>query len=155
MHCSVLHVIVQCEHEGFFEWYRDVKSYGLSLGHMQDIWTLPVVWLSVGPAFFWRHGDGHWCAAGWCCQWVYWVFFSPSPGSKSAHFEAFDSNCMHWLFHYVVWSPMVRVPCISGAVWTHAPSLTMSLSCTAMSPIPSSYSVNSTVMHRCLPFYWV
>jgi hypothetical protein len=57
------------------------------------------------------------------------------------------------LYHYVVWSPVVRVPyCISGAGWTHAPSLTLSLSCTAMSPIPSSYSVNSTVMHRCLPF---
>jgi hypothetical protein len=58
------------------------------------------------------------------------------------------------LCHYVVWSPVVRVHhCISGAVWTQAPSLTLSLSCTAMSPIPSSYSVSSTVIYRSLPVF--
>jgi len=110
-----------------------------SPGYMQDIWTLPIVWHSVGPAFCWRHGDGHWFAAGCCCQCVYWFFFSPSPGSKSADFEAYDSNCLHWLCHYVVWSLVVRVPhFISGAVSTHAPSLTLFLSCTTVSPISSN-----------------
>jgi hypothetical protein len=118
---------------------------------MQDIWTLPIVWHSVGPAFYWRRGWSLMCSRMMLSMSLL-VFFSLFPGSKSADFEAFDSNCLHWLYHYVVWSPVVRVPhCISGAVWTHAPSLTLSLSCTAMSPIAGSFSVNSTVMHRCLP----
>ena len=81
--------------------HRCENHMAASLGYMQDIGTLPIVWHSVGPTFYWWHGDCHWCAAGWCCQWAYWcvIIFS---WSKSAYFEAFDCNFLHWLCHYVV-----------------------------------------------------
>lgn len=46
------------------------KSQGDESSSMQDVWTPPTAWYSVGRPLFWPHDTGH-CAAGCYCHWVY------------------------------------------------------------------------------------
>ena len=46
------------------------KSDGVESSSMQDVWTSPTAWYSVGRPLSWPHDTGH-CAAGCYCHWVY------------------------------------------------------------------------------------
>jgi hypothetical protein len=67
-------------------------------------------------------------------------------------FEAFDSNHLYWLCHYVIWSPEAGVPrCLSGPDWLDSPPGTPSLSWAVMLCLLAAYLFDFTFLHECLP----
>jgi hypothetical protein len=57
--------------------------------------------------------------------------------------------CLHWLCHYMIWSPGIGDPqCPSGLLKMESSPGMTSLSCAMMSSVWTDQPVNCTVLHK-------
>jgi hypothetical protein len=104
------------------------------------VYASPTVWHLVSPELCRPHADWHSCAAWQCKQWIYLMFVL-----RYAVSEASDSNGLHLLHHYVIWSPEGGLPLSPpGPLWMDSPHSTPSLSW-------ATHPVDCTALYKCLP----
>jgi len=104
------------------------------------VYASPIVWHLVSPELCRPHAHGHCCAAWQCRQWIYLMFVLRYAVSESS-----DSNGLHLLHHYVIWSPeggLAWSP--PGPLWMDSPHSTPSLSW-------ATHPVDCTALYKCLP----
>ena len=106
------------------------------------LYASPIVWHWVSPELCRPHADGH-CRAAWQCrQWIYMMFVLRYTVS-----EASDSNGLHLLLHYMIWSPEGGLPrSPPGPLWMGSPHSMPSLSW-------ATHPVDCTALYKCLPLY--
>lgn len=86
---------------------KDTRITYQKSGYMQDIWSAPTSWHSVGLAISMPHDDGNGHVAIWYPWGVYpdiysWPWYSYS--------EIYESKSLHYLYHHMTWSPAARDP---------------------------------------------
>jgi hypothetical protein len=122
---------------------RCENHMAISLGYIQVIWASPAAWSwSCG-----LHRNGHCWAAGWCHLWVYNEGFLDHSMQLLNHLTV----CLHWLCHYMIWSPGTGGPwCPSILIKMESSPRMTSLSCAVMSSVPTDQLVNCTLLQNCL-----